>query len=296
MTLFRGLSAFPLTPADADGVVDAGGVARLADRLVAARVDSIGLLGSTGIYAYLARDQRRRAVCAAAEAIDARVPLMVGVGSLRTDAACALARDAADAGATALLLAPVSYTPLTEEEVYRHYLAVAAATDLPLCIYNNPGTTGFTFGPALLARLAAVPTIRAVKMPLPKSVEIAAELAALAAGPAGALAIGYSGDWGGAGALLAGAAGWYSVIAGVLPQETLALARAAQAGDGPETTRLDARFEPLWTLFRKFGGLRVSYAAASILGLADIAAPLPILPLDAQDRARVADALAVAMA
>jgi 4-hydroxy-tetrahydrodipicolinate synthase len=293
MALFHGLSAFPLTPADADGVVDTASLGGLVERLVAVGVDSVGLLGSTGTYAYLTRDERRRAVRVAAEAIGGRVPLMVGIGHLRTDVACALARDAAAAGADALLLAPVSYTPLTADEVYRHYVAVAAVSALPLCIYNNPGTTGFTFDAALLARLAAAPTIRAVKMPLPKTIGIAEELATLRAGPAGVLAIGYSGDWGGAEALIAGADGWYSVIAGVLPRAALSLARAAQAGDVAEAARLEAAFAPLWVLFREFGGLRVVYAAAEILGLGAFAAPLPILPLRAADRARVAEALAV---
>ncbi|TXN55970.1 dihydrodipicolinate synthase family protein, partial [Methylobacterium sp. WL18] len=57
-----GLSAFPITPSDADGRVDAAALRRLLDRLVEARVDSIGLLGSTGTYAYLSPDERRRAV------------------------------------------------------------------------------------------------------------------------------------------------------------------------------------------------------------------------------------------
>ena len=67
----------------------------------------------------------------------------------------------------ALLLAPVSYTPLRDAEVFQHYRAVAGASDLPLCIYNNPGTTHFNFSLELLQRLADIPTIKAVKMPLP---------------------------------------------------------------------------------------------------------------------------------
>lgn len=51
MAPFRGLSAFPITPADADGRVDTGALCRLLERLAAAKVDSIGLLGSTGTYA-----------------------------------------------------------------------------------------------------------------------------------------------------------------------------------------------------------------------------------------------------
>jgi dihydrodipicolinate synthase/N-acetylneuraminate lyase len=58
---FRCLSAFPLTPADPDGRVDAQALSRLLERLCEAKVDSIGLLGSTGIYAYLSPEERSRA-------------------------------------------------------------------------------------------------------------------------------------------------------------------------------------------------------------------------------------------
>lgn len=201
-TPFRGLSAFPLTPADERGRVDTETLARLVKRLCEAGVDSIGLLGSTGIYAYLSREERRRAVEAASECGRGRVPLVVGVGTLRTDHAMDLARDAEAAGADALLMAPVSYTPLTQDEAYEHYHAVTGASGLPLCIYNNPGTTHFTFGIDLLARLSRLPTIRAVKMPLPPGGDFAGELASLRGRTQ--LAVGYSGDWGTADAMLAG--------------------------------------------------------------------------------------------
>ncbi len=55
LPMFRGLSAFPITPADPCGHVDTDGLVRLVQRLAAAEVDSIGLLGSTGTYAYLTR-------------------------------------------------------------------------------------------------------------------------------------------------------------------------------------------------------------------------------------------------
>ncbi len=61
-SIFRGLSAFPLTPADADGVVDTDAFAVMIDRLVAAGVDSVAVLGSTGTYAYLDRSERLHAL------------------------------------------------------------------------------------------------------------------------------------------------------------------------------------------------------------------------------------------
>src|SRR3954470_6017595 len=195
MKLLHGLSAFPITPADEHGRVDTASLGELLETLVAAGVDSIGLLGSTGTYPYLTRAERRRAIEGAANLVGGRVPIIVGIGALRTDDAQHLARDAAAAGADGLLLAPVSYTPLTDEEVFQHFAAVAGATTLPLCIYNNPGTTHFTFGNALVARLAEVPSIVAVKNPAPPPAEAPLQHAALRAKLPTAFAIGYSGDW-----------------------------------------------------------------------------------------------------
>lgn len=104
---FKGLSAFPITPADEAGRVDVEAFSALIERLDVAAVDSVGILGSTGIYMYLTREERRRAIEAAAAILNGRRTLMAGVGALRTDEAVALARDAEAAGADALLLAPV---------------------------------------------------------------------------------------------------------------------------------------------------------------------------------------------
>lgn len=144
MQWIKGLSAFPITPCFPDGRVDTDALQGVLDRLASAGVDSIGLLGSTGSYAYLTRSERRRAVEAAVACVAGRVKLLVGVGALRTDEAVAMAQDAKAAGADAGLLAPVSYAPLTDEEVFGLFGAVAKA-GLPLYIYNNPAATRFSF-------------------------------------------------------------------------------------------------------------------------------------------------------
>ncbi len=291
MTLFNGMSAFPITPASADGRVDTDGLCRLLDRLVAADVSSIGLLGSTGTYAYLTRAERKRAIDAAVDRVQGHVPLIVGIGSLRTDDAVNLACDAENAGADGLLMAPVSYTPLTQDEVYQHFCTVADATALPLCIYNNPGTTHFTFSTGLLERLAAVANISAVKMPLPSDGDVSADLQRLRTVMPDGFAIGYSADWGCADALLAGADTWYSVVGGILPEQAMKLASAAIAGETDIMRKLDQEFAGLWALFQEFGSLRVVYAIARLLALTDALPPRPILPIPRSEDARVVQAL-----
>lgn len=93
-SIFRGLSAFPLTPADPNGVVDTDAFAVMIDRLVAAGVDSITALGSTETYAYLDRSERSRALACAVETVAGRVPLIAGIRAMRTSWVKELARDA----------------------------------------------------------------------------------------------------------------------------------------------------------------------------------------------------------
>ena len=292
MSLFRGLVAFPITPADEQGRVDTDAVRRLLRRLVEARVPSIGLLGSTGTYAYLDRAERRRAIEAAVDEVAGRVPLLVGTGALRTDEAVRLGEDARDAGAAGLLLAPVSYTPLTEDEVFEHFATVARAVRVPLCVYDNPGTTHFSFSPALVGRLSRLDHIDALKTAAPVASLVPGNLAALRNATAPGFSVGYAVDWHAAAALRAGGDAWYSVAGGLFPAACLSIADAIANGDAALATTLDARLQPLWDLFRQFSSLRVMYACANHLGLCRAEPPRPILPLPEGVQLQVASVLA----
>ncbi|SFS19375.1 dihydrodipicolinate synthase family protein [Yoonia litorea] len=276
---FRGLSAFPITPCSDDGVVNEAALSAMIERISGAQVNSIGLLGSTGTYAYLDREQRRRAVAAAAK-VKGTVPLIVGVGAMRTDSVVALASDAADQGADGLLLAPVSYTPLTDDEVFSLYHDVSTSTDLPICIYNNPSTTHFTFSTSLLERLAALKGIAAVKMPPPTQGDLAEDLGRLRRALPDDFVIGYSGDWVISDALLAGADAFYSALAGTLPHTFGTLAKAASAKDVEVVNGLNRKLAPIWDLCRRYGSLRLAYALNHRLGHTDAQLPRPLLPID----------------
>ncbi|KAF2021689.1 dihydrodipicolinate synthetase [Aaosphaeria arxii CBS 175.79] len=289
--LFQGLSAFPITPMDPDGTVDTDALVRIVERLDVPGVDSIGLLGSTGSYMYLTREQRKRAIDAVIRALRGRKPLIVSAGALRTDDAQRLAKDAEEAGVDGLLLAPVSYNALTEEEVYQHFEAVAGSTALPICIYNTPSTTHFTFSDALLARIAGLPNVVALKQPAPTTEPKASHEALRSKLPSG-FSIGYSADWLVAEPLLAGGSAWYSVIAGVLPAPSVALMDGIRRGDHAEVKRVSAVLQPIWDLFKELGDLRVAYALANELGLCKAAPPRPILPIAASYHDRVRSALA----
>lgn len=291
MALFHGLSAFPITPADEHGRVDTGALRVLLRRLTDARVSSIGLLGSTGSYPYLTRAERRRAIEAAVDQTGGTTPLLVGIGALRTDETVRLGQDARAAGADAVLLAPVAYTPLTDDEVFTHFATVAEAVGLPLCIYNNPATTHFTFSTDLIARLSRVQHVAAVKNPAPDIAALPGSLGELRARTAPGFFLGHSVDWRATEAMLAGGDAWYSVAGGLFPATCMEIIAAAEAGDAPKARELNARLQPLWDLFAEFSSLRVVYAAVNLLGRCHAAPPRPLLPLPHEAQRRIGQIL-----
>lgn len=289
--MITGLSAFPLTPTGESGL-DEDGFSELVVRLAAAGVDSIGVLGSTGNYVYFDREQRARIARIAVEAAG-DVPTMIGIGALRTKEVLALTEDAQEAGASSVLLAPVSYHPLTDEDVFGLYEDVTKELSVPLCVYDNPGTTHFSFSDELRARIAALPNVGAVKLPGIPADQAPGRVAELRSALPEGVAIGVSGDQLAAGGLNAGADAWFSVLGGLLPDTCLAITRAAANGDSEEVAALSDRLEPLWELFRRHGSLRVVAAAAEHLGLVGSPSlPRPLRGLDETARQRVATALA----
>lgn len=288
----RGLCAFPITPADHAGRVDAQALRGLVARLSGAGVDCIGLLGSTGTYMYLTRAERRRALEAALDETGGRTPVVAGIGALRTDDAVGLAQDARAIGAAAGLLSAVSYTPLTDDEVFGHFSTVARESGLPIVIYDNPAATHFRFAPGLVDRLAQVPGIVGIKNPGVGPEEAPRHLAGQRAILPEGFSIGCSGDWMATETMIAGADAWHSVLGGLFPEVCLGIVRAAQRGDAAEARRLDTMLGPVWDLFRQFSGLRVVHAFADLLGICRTELPRPILPLSGPARRQAAEALA----
>ncbi|MEK3947198.1 dihydrodipicolinate synthase family protein [Paenibacillus sp. FSL H7-0703] len=283
--MFCGLSAFPLTPVNETGINEKAFVT-LIQRLVAAGVDSIGALGSTGNYAYLNREERLRVLRLAVHSSEG-IPVMTSISAIRTSEVHRLAEDAQRAGASAVLLAPVSYQALTNEEVYSLYEQVTSSLSIPLCVYDNPGTTHFHFSDELHGRIAELPNVRSIKIPgVPSDPEAAkARIRKLRTAIPPHVTIGVSGDSSAVTGLNAGCEAWYSVLGGLFPKACLKMTRLAQDGFADEAERLSALLEPIWTLFHQYGSLRVVSAAAEISGLiSSPSLPLPLQPLNQSAR------------
>lgn len=288
--MFSGLSAFPLTPVSSTGVDDRGFI-RLLYRLLDARVDSVGVLGSTGSYAYLTRQQRQHVATLAGQHLG-DIPFMVCVGAVATDEVLRLADDAQQAGASALLLPALSYQRLNDEEVFELFDTVSHHVSVPVCVYDNPGTTHVEYTDALYQRLCALPAVKSIKIPgvPPSPAAASARIAGLRDTLPADVAIGVSGDTFAALGLNAGCDLWYSVIGGLFPHVAKRLVVAAAQGASEQVTALSERLTPMWDLFKKHGGsIRVMAAAAGVLGLTDVdCLPRPLRPLAADDVAEIA--------
>ncbi|MMZ55055.1 4-hydroxy-tetrahydrodipicolinate synthase [compost metagenome] len=283
--MFRGLSAFPLTPVNETGINEKAFVT-LIQRLVAAGVDLIGALGSTGNYAYLNREERLRVLRLAVHSSEG-IPVMTSISAIRTSEVLRLAEDAQRAGASAVLLAPVSYQTLTNEEVFLLYEQVTSSLSIPLCVYDNPSTSHFHFSDELHSRIAELSNVRSIKIPgVPSDPEAAkAHIRKLRTAIPPHVTIGVSGDSSAVTGLDAGCEVWYSVLGGLFPRACQKMTRLAQSGFAEEAKQLSAQLEPIWTLFHQYGSLRVVSAAAEISGLiSSPSLPLPLQPLNQSAR------------
>lgn len=220
--------------------------------------------------------------------------MIVGVGAISTSAVLRNMEDAVAVGAAGVLLAPVSYQPLTDAEVLGLFEDVTGRFDIPVVVYDNVTTTGFTFTTELLGQIAQLPSVASIKLdglsgdPDAASAQVA-RLRGLA--PAG-VSVGISGDAQSPRGLIAGCDVWYSALGGLFPKTCLEIAEAALSGDVDRALALTAELEPVWELFARYGSFRVTAALATLTGvLEEDAVYAPVRALAGADREAVAAAV-----
>ncbi|MGX2992942.1 dihydrodipicolinate synthase family protein [Streptomyces sp. JNUCC 64] len=282
----EGVIAYPVTPFDPrTGALDLAALDRLADELVTSGSHAVAPLGSTGESAYL-REDEWDAVCETTlGAVAGRVPTLVGVSHWSTEGTVRRARFAARHGATAIMVLPQVYWKLTEDELRAHFAAVASATDLPVMLYNNPGTSGVDLRPRTVVALARdVPQITMVK-------ESSGDVSRFRAIPElsdGALSV-YNGNNPVAlEAFRAGAAGWCTAAPCLLPRWCLDLRAAALDEDPARADALLAALLPFLRFIVDHGLPRAVKAGRELQGRAvgPPRAPLRALPGEATERLR----------
>jgi 4-hydroxy-tetrahydrodipicolinate synthase len=201
--------------------------------------------GSLGEAQTLTFEEKILLVRTAVGAVGDRIPVVLGIAALSTAEAVALARAAAAAGASGLMVLPPYVYPGDWPELRAHVGAVLAATPLSCMLYNNPAAYGADFRPEQVAELAAAhPTLQAVK----ESSGDVRRITALRALCGGRLTLLVGMDDAVVESVAAGATGWIAGLVNAFPAESVALFAAASAGDRERTRRLYEWFLPLLRL------------------------------------------------
>lgn len=131
-----------ITPFDKDNKVDYGALRNLTEHLIEKGVDGFYACGSTGECYLLTDEERMKVAKTVIETVNGRVPVAVQVGSISTDTAVRLAKQAAADGADYISSVPPFYYQFSFEEIARYYATVSEATDKPMIIYNIPAFSG----------------------------------------------------------------------------------------------------------------------------------------------------------
>ena len=290
--MFSGSLVAIVTPMQSDGAIDWAAWDRLLARHLSAGTRGIVVGGTTGESPTVTDAELLALVERARARLAGRATLIVGAGSSSTAIAVERARRLSAPGVDGLLVVTPAYNKPSQEGLYRHFEAVAAAANVPVVLYNVPSRTAVDMLPATVVRLAKLPRIVAVKEAVP-TMERVRELVALTPADFSVL----SGDDGTAVAAVAhGAKGVISVTANVVPEAMAQLMATALRGDREGALRLDAPLRALHeALFIEANPIPVKWAMAQ-RGLIQGGLRLPLTELSETHHARVREALQTAEA
>lgn len=285
MTKINWAGVFPAVTTQFDDqlMVDPAATAAMVDTLIREGVHGIVALGTVGENNSLSPDEKRLMLSAIVEAAAGRVPVISGVSELTTDAASLFAQDAEKIGADGLMLLPAMVYVPSVEELDFHIRTVAAASALPVMLYNNPAAYRVSIPLHLLQRWSDVPNIVAVK----ESMEDSRRFTDIfnACGDrykifAGLDDLAFEG-------LTLGAEGWISGLTNVFPQESLALWDALVTGDLDAARAIYRWFLPLLHLDAQPNLVQCIKLAEEVMGRGSERVRPPRLILSGSERDNV---------
>ena len=237
-TQWKGCGTALITPFDDKGRIDFGALERLVDWQITEGIDFLVPCGTTGESATLSGSERKAVTAAVVKSAGGRVPIIAGAGGNHTAKAVFWARDAAAAGADGILSVSPMYNKPTAEGLFRHFSAIAEATELPMLVYNVPGRTGSDLDVDTILRLAEIPRVVGLKEASTNYGKIARLMTVV---PEDFLVL--SGEDATAIALIAlGGGGVISVASNEIPREMSALARAALDGQWDDARALQRKW------------------------------------------------------
>lgn len=281
----HGIIGYTITPFSADGSrLDLDALGQSIDRLIDSGVHAIAPLGSTGEGAYLSDAEWDEVSAYSIDRVAKRVPTIVSVSDLTTAKAVRRARFAEAEGADVVMVLPTSYWKLSEAQILAHYAAIGDSVGVPIMLYNNPATSGTDMSVELILRIVnSVDNVTMVK----ESTGDIQRMHQLYRQSEGQVPF-YNGcNPLALEAFAAGAKGWCTAAANLIPQLNLDLYQAVLASDLNQARALFYRQLPLLDFILK-GGLPATIKAGLRMTGLEVGDPrLPVFPLDMAGQAQL---------
>jgi 4-hydroxy-tetrahydrodipicolinate synthase len=280
----RGCGTALVTPFLANGSLDREVLASLVSWQIQEGIDFIVSCGTTGESPVLSREEVLEVVRITVQAAAGRIPIVAGAGGNNTAHAVESVRELEKEGVDAFLSVAPYYNKPSQEGLFRHYEAIAAATRLPVILYNVPGRTGSNILPDTVLRLAKIPNIIAVKE---ASGDIAQIVEICSRVPAGFQV--FSGDDALTLPIMAvGGCGVISVSANEIPRMMTAMCHCCREGRWEEAREMNRKLLPLLKAnFLESNPIPVK-AALAMMGKIQEVYRLPLVKMGADNRARMA--------
>lgn len=280
---FPGLNLAIATPFDADGRIDFARLEINIERYLAAGVPGFVLSSGTGMHVYLTKEESKELVQRGAKIINGRAKVIAQTSALLTADVVERTRHAADCGADGVMVLPPFFEGPTDDEGIVDFYTEVAGAGLPVIGYNVPHAVGVTVTPSLLKELCDIPNFCAVK---DSSGDLGKQASLIRTG----LPVMNGADHLVPFALFAGASGLIWGGANFAPRTSLALVKAATAGNWSEARQIWSALEPIMSLIWEGDYVQSVYAAASLTGYGagDPRKPLRALPTDRIEAIRAA--------
>jgi 4-hydroxy-tetrahydrodipicolinate synthase len=239
---FPGIIPAVTTPFTESDTIDFPALQANVEALIAGGVHGLVATGTMGESASLELEERQRVTAAICEAAGGRVPVLAGIAAPTARVATRYAQAAKDAGAAALMMLPPLNYNGDFREIAAYFAAVGRATGLEIMAYNNPGASGVELSVEMIARLGnEVDAVVAIKECSGETRNIAAIIGAT--GEDFEVVVG--GDDFALEGFCAGATGWVSGVANVIPADCVKLYDACRDGDLATARELYQRMLPL---------------------------------------------------
>jgi 4-hydroxy-tetrahydrodipicolinate synthase len=272
--MFTGCGTALVTPFRRDLSLDEPALRRLIRRQIDAGIDFLVPCGTTGENPTLTRAEHLRVVEIAVEESNGQVPVLAGAGGYNTSEVIELAKDLESLRADGILSVTPYYNKPTQEGLYQHYNAIAAAISIPIIVYSVQGRTGVNVEPATLNRLAQIENIAGVKEASGNIGQIAK---IVSQAPAGFSIL--SGDDAIALPVIAlGGHGVISVVANEIPAEMAALIHACLDNNFARARELQEIYLPLMEMNFIESNPGPAKAAMAEMGLLEPIWRLPLVP------------------